>query len=95
MKVDEKMIKEVVANCNGTVISDSLYHHKKYKGHPIEWFKKYFDFIDNESVQLHLEDAYYQARFLYKLMSALRLTYFKQSAITKFQINNMRLYMKQ
>lgn len=85
-KINAETIKTIVAYCNENIVPDNEYLKGAYKTHRIEWFKKYFDFIANKNLKLHLADAYYQARFLYKLMSGLRLTAFKQTAITKFQI---------
>lgn len=51
-----------------------------------DWFEKQFSFVDNESLRKQLGMAFYQARFLYKLMSALRLPRAKHYGIVKFQI---------
>ncbi len=82
-----KQTREIVVSyCNNNIVPDKKYIDNPTHSHPIEWFKDYFGFIDEVSLRNHLADAYYQARFLYKMMQGLRLTSFKKNAIIKFQI---------
>lgn len=78
----------IVSYCNTDIVPESNYSvgYKNAHTHEIDWFKEYFDFIDDHSLQTHLAEAYYQARFLYKIMQGLHLTSFKRTSIIKFQI---------
>lgn len=78
----------VVSYCNANIVPETNYSTGKNNSHTheIDWFKDCFDFVGDSSLQLHLAEAYYQARFLYKIMQGLHLTSFKRTAFTKFQI---------
>jgi len=84
MELSKKTISEVIKFCNRDLVPDpefdpSVEYHS-------DWFVNYFSFLNNPSVEQHLGDAFYQARFTYKLMNALRLPAAKQFGIVKFQI---------
>lgn len=74
---------DVVDFCNAHIIPETT---TTTYSHPIEWFEQYFDFVPDPKLQRQLANAYYQARFIYKLGNGLRLTSFKNQAIIKFQI---------
>ena len=78
----------VVSYCNADIAPDTNYQTGQGNSHTheIDWFKDYFDFIDDAGLRMHLAEAYYQARFLYKIMQGLHLTSFKRTSIIKFQI---------
>lgn len=78
----------IVSYCNVDIVpnTDYLKGQNNTHTHEIEWFKEYFEFIEDSSLKLHLAEAYYQARFLYKIMQGLDLTSFKRTAFLKFQI---------
>lgn len=78
----------VVSYCNAFIAPETNYNVGINNGHTheIDWFKDYFNFIDDASLKIHLAEAYYQARFLYKIMQGLQLTSFKKTSIIKFQI---------
>ncbi len=84
--IEEETRKTVVSYCNKKIVPSSEYIENPDGNHPIEWFKTYFSFVSYNSLVLHLADAYYQARFLYKIMQGLRLTSFKRAGVLKFQI---------
>lgn len=87
MDITQEIREAIVNYCNALIVPDSNYLKKGgHKEHSIEWFKKHFNFIDNTTLQIHLADAFYQSRFVYKLMQGLRLTAFKRGAMIKFQI---------
>lgn len=79
---DEK--KRIVAYCNRDIVPDTSY--KINEQYPSEWFDDYFSYLGNQKLKKQLGNAYYQARFTYKLMSALNLTKGKHQGIVKFQI---------
>ena len=76
--------KKVIKCCNSGLIPDVSFDFDKQ--HPIDWFKKKFDFIDDTKLQEHLADVYYQARFTYTLMRTLSLPLGKHKGILKLQI---------
>lgn len=80
----KETITQVINYCNKYLILDPNFDADNE--YPIEWFKDYFSFVSDPKVREHLADAFYQARFMYKLMSALRLPLAKQKGIVKFQI---------
>lgn len=75
---------DVINYCNRDLVPDSDFNIKEQFRN--EWFESYFDFLNNKILEQHLGDAFYQARFIYKLMSALSLPLAKQKGIVKFQI---------
>ncbi len=77
-------ITEVIRFCNHHLVPDEEYDHMEQ--YPSEWLEEYFSFIVEEPVKRQLGDAFYQARFIYKLMCGLRLPLAKQRGIVKFQI---------
>lgn len=84
--IPKKTREIVVSYCNQRIVPDNAYIEHPLYEHPIEWFKNYFAFIPDKTCRKHLADAYYQARFVYKIMQGLRLTSFKLHAFLKFQI---------
>lgn len=83
-QLDVNIAKSVVNYCNKDLIPDADFHaDNQFES---EWFEDYFSFIGNPDLQKHLGSAFYQARFMYKLMSALRLPKSKHQGIVKFQI---------
>lgn len=84
MPLPNRTITEVIRYCNRDLVPDvnfdstSQYHS--------DWCCDYFSFLQNPAVEKHLGDAFYQARFMYKMMSALRLPVSKHRGIVKFQI---------
>jgi hypothetical protein len=86
--IPKKTREIVVSYCNNFIVPDNNYidNPTKTHTHPIDWFKDYFDFIGDTALKTHLAEAYYQARFIYKIMQGLQLTSFKRNAFVKFQI---------
>ena len=82
--LSKKIITEVIGYCNRDLIPDDPC--SATVTFPSEWFTQYFSFLNDPALETHLGDAFYQARFMYKLMSALRLPLAKQKGIVKFQI---------
>ena len=84
MSLPKERITEVDRYCNRDLVPDQdfspddQYHN--------EWFISYFSFLHDPQVEEQLGDAFYQARFMYKLMNALNLPLAKQKGIVKFQI---------
>ena len=78
--------ESVVSYCNNHIVPDDDYIENPMHNHPIEWFMDYFSFIPDNALQKYLAEAYYQARFVYKIMQGLHLTSFKKTAFLKFQI---------
>jgi hypothetical protein len=78
----------IVSYCNTDIVPETNYSVgiNNRHTHEIDWFKDYFDFVDDAGLKTHLAEAYYQARFLYKIMQGLHLTSFKRTSIIKFQI---------
>ena len=60
-------ITEVIRYCNRDLVPDKSF--RADEDYPSNWFIEYFDFIDDSKIKQQLGDAYYQARFLYKLMA--------------------------
>lgn len=82
--ISKKTITEIISYCNRDLIpDDTSFSPVTYQS---EWFIQYFSFLNDPALETHLGDAFYQARFMYKLMSALRLPLAKQKGIVKFQI---------
>jgi hypothetical protein len=52
----------------------------------LPWFLEEFDFIDQPTLRTRLARAFYAARYIYKLMEALRVTGDELHAHIKFQI---------
>lgn len=84
MKLTRDIITKVISCCNRDLVPDSNF--KESDGYHSDWFKSYFSFLNKEPIAKHLGEAFYQARFTYKLMASLRLPVFKHSAMVKFQI---------
>ena len=83
-QLDKKIATAVVNYCNKDIVPDGEFDpDMQYES---EWFEEYFSFLNDEKLQKHIGSAYYQARFMYKLMSALRLPKAKHQGIVKFQI---------
>lgn len=84
MSLDKSVIKQVIAYCNRDLVPDENFNF--VSTYPIDWFNNYFSFLDNSKLEKYLGEAYYQARFLYKLMSGLRLPVAKYRPFVRFQI---------
>lgn len=84
MALPKGTITEVIRFCNRDLVPDQSYSpDEQYHN---EWFIEYFSFLADPIVATQLGDAFYQARFMYKLMNALHLPLAKQKGIVKFQI---------
>lgn len=84
MALPKERITEVIKYCNRDLVPDQNYSpDNQYHN---EWFISYFSFLRDPQVEKQLGDAFYQARFVYKLMNALNLPLAKQKGIVKFQI---------
>lgn len=84
MTLEKETITDVIRFCNRDLVPDPDFRPADQFHN--DWFIQYFSFIGNTAVETKLGDAFYQARFMYKLMSALRLPLAKQKGIVKFQI---------
>lgn len=84
MALEKETIKDVIRFCNRDLVPDPDFRPADQFHN--DQFIQYFSFIGNSAVETQLGDAFYQARFMYKLMSALRLPLAKQKGIVKFQI---------
>lgn len=83
-ELNAKEKAKVIACCNQGLITDNGFDSDTM--YPNEWFISLFDFIADEKVKEQLGEAFYQARFTYKLMQVLSLKKTKNSGIVKFQI---------
>lgn len=54
--------------------------------YPIEWFVRYFSFLNNSPLEKRLGESFYQARFCYNLMTKLGLPLAKYKAMVNMQI---------
>jgi len=86
--IPKKTREIVVSYCNNYIVPDNNYIDSPTitHTHPLDWFEDYFEFTGDTALKTHLAEAYYQARFIYKIMQGLRLTSFKRNAFVKFQI---------
>lgn len=84
MALPQKTITDVIKFCNRDLVPDQAFNPENQFHN--EWFISYFSFLSNATVAAQLGDAFYQARFMYKLMNALNLPLAKQRGIVKFQI---------
>ena len=84
MALSKDTITNVIGFCNRDLVPDQNFDPKNQYHN--QWFVSYFDFLSEPSVASQLGDAFYQARFMYKLMNALNLPLAKQKGIVKFQI---------
>ena len=84
MKLNQQEKAKVVSCCNSGLITDENYNPDTT--YPTDWFTSLFNFIDDETVKEQLGEAFYQARFTYKLMQVLSLKQSKNKGIVKFQI---------
>ena len=84
MALSKDTITSVIGFCNRDLVPDQTFDSENQ--YHSEWFVSYFDFLADPSVASQLGDAFYQARFMYKLMNALNLPLAKQKGIVKFQI---------
>ena len=84
MALPKETIKGVIKYCNRDLVPDpSFTPDGQYHN---EWFQEYFSFLGDPATEAQLGDAFYQARFIYKLMSGLHLPLAKQKGFVKFQI---------
>jgi hypothetical protein len=84
MALSKDTIASIIGFCNRDLVPDQTFDSENQYHN--EWFVSYFDFLAEPSVESQLGDAFYQARFMYKLMNALNLPLAKQKGIVKFQI---------
>jgi len=84
MALSKDTIASIIGFCNRDLVPDQTFDSENQ--YHSEWFVSYFDFLAEPSVASQLGDAFYQARFMYKLMNALNLPLAKQKGIVKFQI---------
>lgn len=84
-KPSKKTITDIIAFCNSQVVPDENYIAAPV-GYPSEWFENYFYFISDPVLKKYLGEAFYQSRFLYKIMLALNLPQYKNIGVVKFQI---------
>ena len=84
-KPSRDTISNIVNYCNMHIVPDESYIASQ-TGYQSEWFERYFDFIPNHLLGRYLGESFYQARFLYKIMLALRLPSSKNIGFVKFQI---------
>lgn len=74
----------IIDYCNKDLVPNDNFDPKtEYHSN---WFENQFSFVSDQDLKKQLGMAFYQARFIYKLMSALRLPRFKHYGIVKFQI---------
>lgn len=84
MALGTKMITQVINYCNRDLVPDSSFRSTGV--YPSNWFIQYFSFLDDARLEKYLGEAFYQARFMYKLMSSLKLPLAKHKGIVRFQI---------
>lgn len=84
MKLNKDTITDIIKYCNRDLVPNQSFNPKNQYHN--EWFVSYFSFLNDTTVEQQLGDAFYQARFMYKLMNALKLPLAKQRGIVKFQI---------
>ncbi len=84
MALSKDTITSVISFCNRDLVPDQSFDPETQYHN--EWFVSYFDFLLDPALASQLGDAFYQARFMYKLMNALNLPLAKQKGIVKFQI---------
>ena len=80
-----KVKSQVISECNYNIVPDPTFNYNVGR-FPSEWFTDYFSFLNNSALQKNLGEAFYQARFVYKLMKTLHLSKSKYYAFVKFQI---------
>ena len=80
-----KIKQKVIYECNYNIVPDPSFDYSAGT-YPSDWFVNYFSFLNDASLQKNLGEAFYQARFAYKLMKALHLTKAKYYGLVKFQI---------
>lgn len=85
--ITEDMRSAIIRHCMRDIVPDENYiRHQKEIQHESEWFNDYFSFLKNKKLAEHLGEAFFQARFVYKLMESLNLNKWKNQGIIKFQI---------
>ena len=84
-KLSKEVIVDVIKHCNNGIVPDAKYNCNRQQFESA-WFEDYFNFIDETGLRTQLGDAFYQARFMYKIMSNLKLSLAKYKGIVKFQI---------
>ena len=83
--LSSKIKQKVIYDCNYNIVPDPSFDYNAGI-FPSDWFVSYFSFLNEPSLQKNLGEAFYQARFAYKLMKALHLTKAKYYGLVKFQI---------
>lgn len=84
MKLSTEEKSKVVACCNELLITDFNYDHRVE--YPQNWFARQFSFIPDTKLQERLGEAFYEARFMFAVMSTLSLQLNKAKGIIKYQI---------
>ena len=74
----------VINCCNRDIVPDPNFNRDDQ--YISDWFVEYFSYTNNQSLKKQLGEAFYQARFNYKMMNVLQLPLYKQRGIVKFQI---------
>ena len=84
MALPYNLIAKIIRHCNRDLVPDPKFNPKTT--YHSDWFQAYFQFLKMPKEAEHLGDAFYQARFIYKIMNALHLPLAKQHGFVKFQI---------
>lgn len=79
---------EIVKYCNRAIVpdTDDLEQSIQFPEYVIQWFERYFNFVDDKKTRDYLAEAYYQARFVYMIMKALSLKWEKGAVFIKVQV---------
>lgn len=75
---------KVQKSCNVGLVPDENY--SPAEEYPITWFERFFSFLNDRQIEKRLGEAFYQARFCYKLMNVLGLPVAKHKALVNMQI---------
>lgn len=84
MTLERKIITQVINFCNRDLVPDSTFRNSNI--YPSDWFIQYFSFLEDARLEKYLGEAFYQARFMYKLMNSLNLPLAKHKGIVNYQI---------
>jgi len=70
--VQQSSIDEVMRFINRHIEPDEKPEEKTHTGY--DWFYEYFSFVPEPNIREHFAQAYYQSRFVHKLLIALKLS---------------------
>ena len=70
MDISRNTIIDIIKCCNRDLVPD--YSVDPRKQHHSDWFQEYFSFLKKEKESIYLGEYFYQERFIYKIMFALR-----------------------